>query len=213
MHFVKIAGNPFLWLLFFLIISSCQPKSAESPASTPDSLAIDSTQSNALLDSTVLPQEQDYSNCVRGHAEPVVKNTVDPRAVFELNKDGHTGTESIEFGNGDKLVIKNWGCEYYILTFRFETARFAADTTDTPYWMDKIVTLMSGIQSGLDAPLNISSGTDAVKNLLNGEPKYSLGEEIVYNNDEIREYVTIDRIQKINDNRFAVEVSYLMGPL
>jgi hypothetical protein len=64
------------------------------------------------------------NNCVRGQAEPVVKKLVYPNSQFQLQADSLTAIEIVNFSNGDKLIIRNWGCESYILTFRFEASRF-----------------------------------------------------------------------------------------
>lgn len=50
-------------------------------------------------------------------------------------------------------------------------------------------------------------------NYLKENEDYSLRQEIVYEDDLIRDFVTFDRIQKINDKRFAIEISYATGPL
>lgn len=42
---------------------------------------------------------------------------------------------------------------------------------------------------------------------------YELGEEIVYKDDVIRDFLTLDRIPRINDKRFAIEISFATGPL
>jgi hypothetical protein len=100
-----------------------------------------------------------------------------------------------------------------VLTFRFETTRFQADTTDINYWMDKIVILMTEIENSIDAPLDIPAGTLATRNYLNANKTYSLGEEIVFDDDIIRDFVTFDRVQWIGDEKYAIEISYATGPL
>lgn len=143
----------------------------------------------------------------------IVRRSVYPGATFKVNADSLTGTEMLTLPNGDKLTIRNWGCEYYVLTFRFETNQFEADTTNMRYWLDKATVLMDGIGNGLDAPLNLEQGTIVTKELVQAGRQYHLGEEIEYDSSEIRGFVTLDRVQRLSDKRYAVEISYALGPL
>jgi hypothetical protein len=132
-----------------------------------------------------------------------------------LNPDNHHGTETVDLSNGDRLVIRNHGCEYYVLTFRFETSRFDGDSTDTIYWLGKARLMMKDIAQGINSPLDIGAGVGAISTFLASfdTPAYYLGQEIVVKDDEIRDFLTLDRIQKINNSRFAFEISYARGPL
>src|SRR6186997_553555 len=82
-----------------------------------DSIVDNVTQNKKMTDGVKTEEEFDYSQCIRGQAASVIKKTVYPNSTFKLNKDNHTGTENIDLENGDKLIINNWGCEYYVLTF------------------------------------------------------------------------------------------------
>jgi len=208
----KIIGTLLTTILF---ISCGTKKSSDQNEVTFDTIkTVDiNERKNIAIDSVRPIDEFDYSDCIRGQAESVINKRVYPNAIFKLNSDNHTGTETVDLENGEKLIIDNWGCEYFVLTFRFETERFQADTTDTKYWLDKAVSLMREIEKGLDAPLDIEGGTLATENFLKQNKDYNLGEEIVYDDDSIRDFVTIDRIQKISNKRFGIEISYATGPL
>jgi len=171
--------------------------------------------SSIVSDSIKTSDDFDYSDCIRGQAESVIKMTIYPNAIFKLNSDNHTGVETVDLKNGERLIINNWGCEYFVLTFRIETERFQADTTNTIYWLDKAVILMKEIENGIDAPLNIQGGIEAISihmASMDGRT-YELGEEIVFNDDIIRDFVTLDRVQRMNDKGFALEISFATGPL
>lgn len=202
-------------ILTMVLLFGCESKKASVQDEIGSSKAIveDTTQNeNIAPDSS----GNDFdSGCVRGHAESVTKKSIYPKAIFKLNPDNHTGVEIVDLENGDRLTIKNWGCEYYVLTFRIETDRFQADTTNMIYWLDKAVTLMKEIEGGIDAPLNISRGIEAISAHITSMDSraYELGEEIVFNDDVIRDFVSLDRVQKINERRFAVEISFATGPL
>ena len=107
-----------------------------------------------MSDSMSLPDEQTIqTGCARGVAEPIIKKTIYPKTTFVLQPDSITGIETVILDNGDKLIIKNWGCEYYVLTFRFETSRFLKDTTDLNFWFKSAGDLMRDILVGLQSPL------------------------------------------------------------
>jgi hypothetical protein len=208
----KIIGT----VLTIVLLSGCRTKHDDKALTTEDSTTIQELADNELnVDSAEAVDDFDNSDCTRGQAQSVTKKTVYPNAIFKLNSDKHTGTETVDLKNGERFIINNWGCEYFVLTFRIETERFKADTTNTMYWLDKAAILMNEIQDGIDAPLNIQGGLQAIPlHLASLDSRmYELGEEIVFKDDIIRDFVTLDRIQKISDNRFAVEISFATGPL
>lgn len=197
-------------LLLFLLACCSNPNSSTQTDDNADSLQEYATRIVQESDS-VLVEEQ----CIRGQAESIIKKTIYPHSTFKLNKDNHSGTETVDLENGERLIIKHWGCEYYILTFRIEMERFQADTTNTVYWLNKAAILMNEIQDGIDAPLNLQGGIEAIPiHLASIDGRnYELGEEIIFHDDVIRDFVTLDRVQKINDKRFAIEISFATGPL
>lgn len=156
---------------------------------------------------------QDF-DCVRGQAEPIVIKDIYPNTTFTLQPDSLTAIETIELDNGEKVIIKNWGCEYYVLSFQFETSKYNADTTAMKYWYVNVYKLMDEIKEGIDAPIDIEKGLKAFndhisKNVFDLE----LETEIDYGENEIRNFVSLDNISKIDNNRFAVTISFAIGPL
>ncbi len=172
-------------------------------------------ESHALLDSTahISGDSVEVSDCARGVPERVIKSTIEPQPVFELNATKDVGTESVVLRNGERLIVKNHGCEYYVLTFRFETSRFEADTTDTRYWLEKAAILAGEIMEVVDAPLDLNDGVVAINKFCNTGAQYVMGEEIVYKQGDIRQFVSLDRVQRIARSRYGVEVSFVIGPL
>ena len=204
------------WTILILIwLSSCgkTTKTEQSEFEVTDSAKKEiKTTATPVADTTKTTAKND-TGCTRGQAEPVTRKTIYSNATFKLNEDNLTGTETVGLKNGDRLTIKNWGCESYALTFRFETERFHSDTTDINYWIDKGLLLMKEIKNGLDAPLNIEGGEAAIKDYLKENKEYKLGDWVDYGNKTIPTTLTIDRIQKLNDKRFAIELTYSVGPL
>jgi|TARA_B110000093_G_scaffold92706_1_gene100195 hypothetical protein len=156
---------------------------------------------------------QDF-DCVRGQAEPIVIKDIYPNTTFTLQPDSLTAIETIELDNGEKVIIKNWGCEYYILSFQFETSKYNTDTTAMKYWYVNSYKLMDEIKEGIDAPIDIEKGLQAFNDHISRNVfDLELETEIDYGENEIRNFVSLDNISKIENNRFAVTISFAVGPL
>lgn len=171
--------------------------------------AIDNVKS---ADSIKTVEKFDASDCVRGQAEPILKKNKFPNSLFKINDDGLSGTETTDLRDGDKLIITNGGCEYYVLVFRFETSRFQRDTTDINFWASKIVDFMIQIQDGVDSPIDLEKGTMTLRDFIK-ENWIELLQDVTFMPGEIRTYLTIDRVQKIDNKRYGLEISYIVGPL
>jgi len=155
----------------------------------------------------------DFIPCPRGIPERIVKLSIEPQLTFELDKSKNIASETLQFQNGDKVVVKNGGCEYFVVTFRFETNRFKADTTDMLYWLDKSALLVTEVVEAIDAPLDFNDGVARIKKMNGPEVKYEPGDEIVYSEGEIRQYTSLDRVQRLDPSRYAVEITFALGPL
>jgi hypothetical protein len=202
-----VAGLSGLMLVCF----ACQVKQTETSTATGDTLVTDTVVTEGDI-ANLVENDTTANDCVRGEPEPVLKKAVYPNEIFQRKPDG-TAIESTDLANNDRLIIHHTGCEYYWLTFRFETSRFRADTTDVPYWMDKAVGFMRDIHKGLDAGVDIDNGTEAIALLLKENKVPALSEEIVFQEGSIRSAATLDRIQKMDDHRYAIEISFFTGPL
>ncbi len=75
---------------------------------------------------TYYPIYAQEMNCVRGEPKPVfsTKNTSVKTKTFMV-VSSHEANEQVLFKSGDSLTIRNWGCEYFILTFRYESKNFS----------------------------------------------------------------------------------------
>jgi len=204
-------NNNFKFILIPLILLGCH----RGPASPVDSFKTDSIISNHKVKTDTLTPVTD---AVRGQATRILKTSFFPSSTFVLLGDSITGIETTQLENGDKLILTNCGWEYYTLAFRFETTRFEKDTTDIHFWCIKAIEMMQSIEPGLDAPIDIKVGTKKFLEFLDGDAKnnysnVSLGKEIDYGGDDIREFVWLNRIEKIDGKRMAIEINYSMGPL
>ncbi len=172
------------------------------------------TSEKPLADSVALTEKQIVlTDCARGAAEPIIKKTVYPQTTFVLQPDSLTGIETVTFDNGDNLTIKNWGCEYYVLTFRFETSRFQQDTTNLDFWFKSAASLTSEVFDGLEAPIDLQKGIDKLVAHVDNNEILKLRDEIDFGAGDIRSFVSVDRVEKVTDKKYAVEISFATGPL
>jgi hypothetical protein len=152
-------------------------------------------------------------NCTRGQAEPIVKKSVFPNTDFQLQADNRTAIEAVDLKNGDKLIIRNWGCEYYCLTFNFETSRFQKDTANLGFWFKASSKLMTEVLKGIDAPADLKRGIAALNDYIgNDKPNnyrnLEKGHRIYFGLREPREFVTVDGIQKLSEKKFSVKLTF-----
>jgi len=210
-------------ILLTVGLVSCNTNSRKSEESNkPTSVAetVTTTDINKLENSQTTKETEENQNgeCVRGQAEPIVKKKVYPNTTFTLQPDKLTAYETVTFDNKDKLIIHNWGCEYYVLTFRFETSRFQEDVKNLPFWYQKSHLLMTEIMNGLDTPFVTSKELATLKAFTDEKIKtnpesFKLEEEIDHGDSEIRNFITVDKIEKLTDKKFAIEISFSIGPL
>lgn len=177
-------------------------------------------QASEIIDSaevvqSLLPPSFDIrEECIRGEAEPVLRTSVFPTAHFERQADSLTGIETAILENGDKLTLKNWGCEYFVLTFRIETSRYAADPASLKYWYVAAYKLMKELEPGIDAPIDIKKGLEAFnKHISKNVFDLEMQTEIDFGGNEIRDFVTLDLIEKLSDKNYAITISFAVGPL
>ncbi len=61
--------------------------------------------------------------CMRGKPYPVFsKNLSELHSRQFSMKSEHEANERIQLKSGESIQIHHWGCEYYVITFRFESA-------------------------------------------------------------------------------------------
>lgn len=213
----NIVNILFLGLVFVLF--ACNSRMSKQENIAKKDVSTDSLKNKNDLQSTILASDTEQEeNCIRETAKPIINKTVFPKATFNLQSDKLTGIETVDFDNGDRLIIKNWGCEYYVLTFCFETSRFQEDIRNYEYWFNKAVSLMMDIKRGINAPIDIEKGINALAGRCETSfrmhyESFKIGDEVDFGDEKIRSFVTIDRIEKINHKKYVVEVSFTTGPL
>ncbi len=209
----------YIFFSFALVVLACNT-SEKSVTETETLSAVDSSTTQGPEDiaagRTIIPETG--INCIHATATPVVKKSSFPQTTFQLQSDKQTGIETIQLENEDKVIIKNWGCDYYVLTFRFETSRFQEDPANLGFWYKRAVTLLNEINKGLDTPIDVIKGTERLvvqieNDLPNGYANLQLNEELSFNDETPRSFISIDKIEKLDEKRYAVTITFAKGPL
>jgi hypothetical protein len=208
--------NFFLFLFSLSItIFSCNSSNEKAETKETPKKETVSDSSKIVVENKVPDLRLD---CVRGQATSILKKDVFKKSTFAVQADSLTGIEIVELPNGDKLSIKNWGCEYYVLSFRFETSRFQKDTSDLEFWFDQAQNLMMDVEKGIDAPIDLKGGIQALNGRCESSfhmnyESFNVGDEVDFGDGDMRTFAVIDRIQKISEKKYAVEISFSVGPL
>lgn len=156
-------------------------------------------------------------NCNRGEPASILKKGSFSNSTFELQSIKKMAVETFQNANNEKVTIKNWGCEYVALTFRFETSRFEGDLSNTGFWYKRATTLLNEINGQLDAPIDIVKGTERLvteieNDVPNGYANLKLNNELDFE-EHPRSFVRIDKVEKLHGQKFAIEVTFAKGPL
>ncbi len=221
-YLLEILANKKKYLLFagFALGGISCDSTADAPhENAGTTIAADSitSQERQRREVNTTTDSAQISDCVRGAAEPIVRKSVFSNTTFHLQPDKLTGIETVELPQGDKLIINNYGCEYYALNFQFETSRFQEDTSKVYFWYKTAGALMNGIREGIDAPIDINKGiaklTEFAKKSKRTGRKLKIGQEVYFGGETIMESVVINRVEKIDDKRYAVEIIFAIGPL
>jgi len=210
----------YIFLSFTIALFACNstPEATQKEVEkkeTVDSIITPAQPAESTAKTTIA---ETGDNCKHGEAKPILKKGSFPKTSFELQSNKSTGIETIHFDNGDKLIIKNWGCDYDALTFRFETNRFHEEPSNAGFWYKRAVTLMNEINKKLEASINVAKGTERLvtqieEDVPNGYENLKLNEELDFEDGPIRTFVCIDKVEKLDEKRFAVEVTFAKGPL
>jgi hypothetical protein len=164
-------------------------------------------------------QSPERVQCARPIPQAIINKAVFPKSKFVLKNIDYgavvvpLGLETVEFNNGDKLVITNSGCEYFMLSFQFETSQGKGDVTDAKYWFTRSVELMRQTEKGIDKSVGISRGIKALENYSKNNKNPLMDKNIDYGGQDIRYFFKLEEVKKLDNNRFILRVSFSVGPL
>lgn len=161
----------------------------------------------------VLQNQNKKFDCNRSAAQPIIDKKKYKYHFFELQNDSLTGIEKVELENGDKLTIKNYGCENYSITFSFQTEKFSNSLDSIKYWHMAATTLVKDISDALVDPVCIKSMNDKALKLLKENQIdftynfFGKNYEITDLNSLVGDYV-VDDVKKLNDKKYQVDITF-----
>ena len=148
------------------------------------------------------PKVPKSPECTRDIPESITDKTVFPLSRFRLRMNTkypfeHLGYETIDFENGDELLIENIGCENFTLVFRYETSRFSHDLKDAKFWYKTAIELVSDTIKGIEKIPLPKNGLKALKEHINKNKKLKFKEQIEFCESETKCVVSVDGVKKL----------------
>ena len=197
----KLSSLSLLIAFSVVAFSGCQTLRPDAQMRSPSAKPQPSVDNSANT-KTIADDDQNSPECVRAKPEPIINKEVFTRTSFKLEKNSEfpfefRGYETIEFENGDKLLIKNLGCENFTLKFHFETDRFPNKTNDIRFWYQTAADLMTQTMKGIREPNYIIEQVQALNSYIEKNKRHKFNEEIEVG-DGSKETVTLEKIKKIN---------------
>jgi len=181
------------------IITNDQPQETVTPLSNPPAEA--EAAGNA-----------EKTDCLKGIPQRVIDASVLPGAEFK--QVDLMGYEKIELPTGDRLLIINWGCESYNLTFRFETSRFGTDTSQVKQWYSILTQLLYVIEPAIDSPVKVRRGIDGIQDYLKQDTlpvAYNVSLDL--SNDSSYADMVFERVKILGDTAVRIDATFSVNAL
>ncbi len=203
-NILYIAGS------LFLMLSACRQPQYYGHESDYFRPVDTQTENNryTLKDEQNISKERE--NCIQGIPQRVIDTNVLSGA--EYKQIDFIGYEKIILPTGDKLLIINWGCTTYNLTFRFETSRFGTDTTKVKYWYNTLAQLLGLVEPVIKSPVNIRQGINEIHQFIKQDTI-----PLVYNiplsmsHDSIYSEINFERVKALADTAVRLDVTFSLG--
>jgi len=175
-----------------------------------DNLKASGKAENATPPDTIAKPEKEKDDCTRGIPGPIIDKSKFPNAEFTL-KD-RTGYETVWLGHHDLLRIRNEGCEYYSLSFCFETSEFMADPMNVKNTCETFISLLGKIKDAQNSPIDLNEVITELKTYKESAGA-NLHSEININDGDIREFARVVQVKKISPTTSIFEIEISIGPL
>ena len=167
----------------------------------------DSTQ-----DKVVSGGKGENNGCLNNIPQRVIDASVLPGAEFK--QVDFMGYEKIELPTGDQLLIINWGCESYNLTFRFETSRFGTDTSKVKQWYSILTQLLYVIEPAIDSPVKIQQGINEIHSYLKQDTipvAYNI--PLNLNQGSVMADMVFERVKILGDTAVRLDATFSISSL
>ena len=157
-------------------------------------------------------RETEKTICFTDIPHRVIKASVLPSVEFK--QVDLMGYEKVELPTGDRLLIINWGCESYNLTFRFETSRFGTDTSKVKQWYSILTQLLYVIEPAIDSPVKINRGINEIHNYLKQDTmSVAYNVPLALNRDSVFADIVFERVKILGDSAVRLDATFSITSL
>jgi hypothetical protein len=157
-------------------------------------------------------RETEKTSCLANIPQRVIDASVLP--CVEFKQVDLMGYEKVELPTGDRLLIINWGCESYNLTFRFETSRFGTDTSKIKQWYSILTQLLYVIEPAIDSPVGILRGINEIHNYLKQDTMpVAYNVPLTINRDSTFAEMVFERVKILGDSAVRLDVTFSISSL
>ena len=195
-----------IFSISFLILLGCQSNSINESGKYSN---IDST--HIFTQDTTNVYDSIHDECIRGLPEPFLNKSMFRSTSFRLiNREGF---ETGLLENGDRLDVKNYGCEYYILSFSFQTTRFRTDSLNFILCCDQILDLLYEVKNKATSAVAINDMINTFEKLKMGKSANNFQDEFIIYEGDISTQLKVNRIRQISGYTANYIFDYSIGPL
>ncbi|MBN2275392.1 MAG: hypothetical protein JXR41_05415 [Bacteroidales bacterium] len=156
--------------------------------------------------------EAKKNDCITSIPQRVIDASVLPGAEFK--QVDLMGYEKIELPTGDKLLIINWGCTSYNLTFRFETSRFGTDTGKVSQWYSILTQLLYVIEPAINSPVQVQHGINGIHQYLE-QDTLPLAYNVPLNlsHDSVYADLVFEQVKILNDTAVCIDATFSVSAM
>jgi hypothetical protein len=152
------------------------------------------------------------SDCFKSIPQQVINASVLPGADYK--QVDLMGYETLELPTGDHLLIINWGCESYHLTFRFETSRFGTDTSKVKQWYSILTQLLYVVEPAIDSPVKIQQGIDEIQHYLKQDSTpVAYNVPLTLSQDSIFSGMVFEQVKVLGDTAVRLDATFTISEL
>lgn len=211
--------NGYFALLFILCgpcaVFSCKELSIKEPEE--DYTVIMPVREKARKE-TISAEENDAkgmtksSDCFKRIPQQVINANVLPGAQYK--QVDLMGYETLELPTGDHLLIINWGCESYHLTFRFETSRFGTDTSKVKQWYSILTQLLYVVEPAIDSPVKIQQGIDEIQHYLKQDSTpVAYNVPLTLSRDSVFSGLVFEQVKVLGDTAVRLDATFTISEI
>jgi hypothetical protein len=124
------------------------------------------------------------------------------------------GYEKLDLPTGDRLLIINWGCESYNLSFRFETSRFGTDTSKIKQWYSILTQLLYEVEPAINSPVKIQQGIDKIQLYLKQDSiPVAFNVPLTLSRDSVFSDIVFEQVKVLGDTAVRLDATFTLSEI